>query len=421
MKYTQEDINLIEEKFDNIKAFLNEKERRIWCASEANCYGYGGISLVSKATGMAPNTIKKGKKELENGTLLEGTRSRAIGGGRKKASEKQRGLRKALLTMIAASTKGDPESLLLWTSKSLRNIADALAKQGFNISHSTVAVLLKKYRYSLQVNKKSLEGSSHPDRDAQFQYINSSVATLQQQEQPVISVDTKKKENLGNFKNNGAELCEKGKPVKVSDHDFPDKRLGRVVPYGIYNIGENSGWVSVGVSSDTAEFAVNAIRTWWYTMGLKRYPDAKDLLITADCGGSNGYRTKLWKYELNKFADESGLRIHVRHFPPGTSKWNSIEHKLFSYISKNWRGRPLLTRETVVNLISNTKTKRGLKIAAVLDENEYESGKGDKLSDEEIGSINICGDDFHPEWNYTISPRKMRQKIYETECNKKPS
>ena len=418
MSYAPEDVNLIKEKFDNIRACLSEKEQRIWCASEANFYGYGGVTLVSKATGMARATIHKGKKELESGEPLESNRSRAIGGGRKKTNEKQKGLRKALLSIVAIATKGDPESPLLWTSKSLRNIADALVKQGFVISHTTVAILLKKYKYSLQANKKALEGTSHPDRDRQFQYINSSIAKLQEQEQPVISVDTKKKENLGNFKNNGVELCEKGKPVKVNDHDFPDKKLGKVVPYGVYDIGKNSGWVSVGVSSDTAEFAVNAIRTWWYTMGFERYPNATELLITADCGGSNGYRTKLWKYELNKFADETGLRVHVRHFPPGTSKWNSIEHKLFSYISKNWRGRPLLTRETVVNLISNTKTKRGLKIVAVLDENEYEKGKGDKLSDLEIGSINICGDDFHPEWNYTISPRKVKQKSTKIEHDK---
>ena len=404
--YNQNDIDTVKIKFNSIKDSLNEKQRRLWCASEAIAFGCGGLSLVSAATGLSDNTIRKAIDEIKNGDASAQVRIRCSGGGRKKATEKQRGLRKALKMLVDSETKGDPETPLLWTSKSTRHLSEELKNQGYKISHSTVSTLLQKYGYSLQVNKKTLEGTSHVDRDAQFKHINDSINNLQKQGQPTISVDTKKKENIGNFKNGGAELCKKGTPIKVNDHDFPDKKLGKVVPFGVYDIGKNNGWVSVGISADTAEFAVNAIRTWWYKMGKTQYPAATELLITADCGGSNGYRVRLWKGELNSFADETGLKIHVRHFPPGTSKWNKIEHRLFSYISKNWRGKPLISREVVVNLISNTKTSRGLKVMAVLDENDYQKGMGDEISDAEIASINICGDDFHPEWNYTISPRK---------------
>jgi hypothetical protein len=404
--YNQDDIDTVKTKFKSIKDSLNEKQRRLWCASEAIAFGCGGLSLVSAATGLSGNTIRKAIDEIKNGDASAQVRIRCSGGGRKKATEKQRGLRKALKMLVDSETKGDPETPLLWTSKSTRHLSEELKNQGYKISHSTVSTLLQKYGYSLQVNKKTLEGTSHVDRDAQFKHINDSINNLQKQGQPTISVDTKKKENIGNFKNGGAELCKKGTPIKVNDHDFPDKKLGKVVPFGVYDIGKNNGWVSVGISADTAEFAVNAIRTWWYKMGKTQYPAATELLITADCGGSNGYRVRLWKVELNNLADETGLKIHVRHFPPGTSKWNKIEHRLFSYISKNWRGKPLISREVVVNLISNTKTSRGLKVMAVLDENDYQKGKGDEISDTEIASINICGDDFHPEWNYTISPRK---------------
>lgn len=278
-----------------------------------------------------------------------------------------------------------------------------MTRQGYKVGYRTTASLLHELEYSLQSNKKTLEGASHVDRNAQFGYINDSVIKLQKAGQPTISVDTKKKENIGNYKNNGQELCKKGKPIEVKGHDFIDKRLGKVVPYGVYDIGRNTGWVSVGVSADTAEFAVNSIRTWWYTMGVHSYGNIKEVLITADCGGSNGYRVRLWKYELQRLSDETGFAIHVRHFPPGTSKWNKIEHRLFSYISKNWRGRPLLTRETVVNLIASTRTNTGLEVKAVLDENEYIAGR--EISDDEIATLNIHGDEFHPEWNYTIRPR----------------
>jgi len=409
MLATTDNINIVRRKFEALEGCLTEKGRRLWAAAEATSYGRGGINLVCRATGISNATVQNGVKELKDPTLSTSKRVRHIGGGRKKASSTNRGLRKTLKTLVESTTKGDPESPLLWTSKSVRNLQAELERQGYKISHATVATLLHEYGYSLQINKKSLEGSSHVDRDAQFHYMNNSIINLQKRAEPVISVDTKKKENLGNFKNNGQELCEKGKPIKVNGHDFPDKKLGKVVPYGIYDIGKNKGWVSVGVSADTAEFAVNTIKTWWLKMGIETYPNATELLITADCGGSNGYRVRLWKFELNKFADESGLKIHVRHLPPGTSKWNKIEHRLFSYISKNWRGRPLMTREMVVNLIANTKTSKGLKIMAVLDENEYHKGKGDEISDVEMSALSIRGDDFHPEWNYTISPRQKNQ------------
>jgi hypothetical protein len=404
MATTQAQIDVVKSKYTALKSRLSEKDRRLWAATEAISHGYGGISLVSKATGISTTTIHKGIKEVQEGQSVFGEkRIRQVGGGRKRTIEKQRGLRKALLQLVESTAKGDPMSPLRWTSKSTRNIVDALKKQGYIVSHVTIGCLLRDLGYSLQVNKKSLESSHHVDRDAQFHFINDSVMDLQKRGQPTISIDTKKKENIGNFKNAGRELCEKGKPTKVNAHDFPDKRLGKVVPYGIYDIGKNQGWVSVGISSDTAEFAVNTIRTWWYKMGAGRYPQADEILLTADCGGSNGYRVKLWKYELQKLADELNLTIHVRHFPPGTSKWNSIEHKLFSYISKNWSGQPLLTKETVVNLISNTSTRKGLKITAVLDENNYEPGI--EVSENELSLLNLRGDNFHPEWNYTIGPR----------------
>lgn len=403
---TPKNIDIVARKYEAIKDCLNEKGRRLWAASEAISYGRGGINLIHLATGISNKTIHNGIKEIQEPIASSKNRIRQGGGGRKKATKEQRGLRKTLIALVDSTTKGDPENPLLWTSKSTRNLQTALDEKGYKVSYQTVATLLHEYGYSLQVNKKTLEKSSHVDRDAQFNNINENIISLHKRGQPTISVDSKKKENIGNFKNNGQEWCEKGKPIKVSGHDFPDKQLGKVVPYGIYDIGKNKGWVSVGISSDTAAFAVNTIRTWWYKMGCESYPKATELLITADCGGSNGYRVRLWKLELQKLADEIGLKILIRHFPPGTSKWNKIEHKLFSYISKNWRGKPLLTKEIVVNLIGNTRTRKGLQIRAVLDENEYI--KGLDVSEEEMKAINIRGEDFHPEWNYTISPRCKR-------------
>lgn len=312
---TQDQIENIKFKFEALNPYLNEKSRRLWAATEALSYGYGGITLVCKAIGISNATIHKGINEIKNPSTSVDENIRQPGGGRKKTTKTNRGLRKALISLVEATAKGDPMTPLKWTSKSTRKIAEALKQQGYEVSHKTVGNMLHELGYSLQVNKKSLEGSSHPDRDAQFCYINDSIVDLQKRLQPTVSVDTKKKENIGNYKNNGKEFCAKGKPTKVQTYDFPDKRLGKVVPYGIYDIGKNKGWVSVGISSDTAEFAVNTIRTWWYTKGLECYPHATEILITADCGGSNGNRVKLWKYELQRLADELNLKIKVCHFP----------------------------------------------------------------------------------------------------------
>lgn len=399
MVRNEDNIRKIQEKYRAIKDCLSEKGRRIWAAVEASAYGHGGPTLICRALGMSAATVYKGIKELKNPNSHTG-RIRAKGGGRKSYKITQPGILEALDNLVDPTAKGDPENPLKWTSKSIRNLAEGLKKQGYNIGKSTIGVMLHELGYSLQVNKKTLEESNHIDRNAQFEYINNSVILAQQQLNPAVSVDAKKKENIGNYKNNGREYSEKSKPVKVKGHDFIDKKLGNIVPYGVYDIGLNKGWVSVGISSDTAQFAVNTIRSWWYMEGKKRYPEANEILITADCGGSNGYRTRLWKVELQKLADEIQMSLKVCHFPPGTSKWNKIEHRLFSYISKNWRGKPLITHEVVLNLIGNTRTKSGLSVAAVLDENDYKTGI--KISDEEMASINLIGDAFHPEWNYTI-------------------
>lgn len=403
MEKKELEISHVKKKYDDLSFCLNERARRLWAAAEAKSYGRGGITLVSKATGLSKNTICKGVKELNDPNRTSHTRIRRSGGGRKKITDKNKNILSDLDSLVDPTSRGDPESPLKWTSKSLRKLSKELKSKGHKICFNSVAPLLKKLNYSLQSNRKTKESASHADRDKQFHYINNSVMDLQKKGQPTISVDTKKKENIGEYKNNGQEYAKKGNPTKVNTHDFPDKRLGKVVPYGVYDIGSNKGWVSVGISADTAEFAVNAIRTWWYTMGKKQYLNAEELLITADCGGSNGYRVRLWKSELQKLATEIGLKIHVRHFPPGTSKWNKIEHRLFSYISKNWRGKPLESVEAVINLIGNTTTQAGLTVAAVLDENEYQKGK--IIGDEEIASLNIKNDEFHPEWNYTISPK----------------
>lgn len=392
----------IRAKYEQISFCLNERGRRLWAAAEANGCGRGGITIVIKATGISKKTIRKGIKELQDSNLSKYKTVRKKGAGRKKAIDKQQGLSESLESLVDPATCGDPESPLRWTSKSVRKLAQELRNQGYKICFKTAATLLKELGYSLQANKKTKSTSSHEDRDAQFHYIYNSINKFHENYQPTISVDTKKKENLGEFKNSGQEYCKKGKPIEVKDHDFPCKKLGKVVPYGIYDLGSDAGWVSVGISGDTAEFAVNAIRAWWYRMGKSVYDGANQLLITADCGGSNGYRVRLWKKELQSLANEIGVEISVRHFPPGTSKWNKIEHKMFSYISKNWRGKPLINRETVVNLISQTSTETGLEIHAILDENEYKTGK--KVSDEEMDALNIEGDAFHPEWNYTIRP-----------------
>lgn len=398
---------MIKAKYQLISTSLNERSRRFWAASEALAYGRGGIAAVSRATGMSNKTIHKGLREIKKtSTCVDKlVRVRKKGGGRKKLTKKTKcSLSKALDELISPSTRGDPESILKWTSKSIRTLSKELNKQGYKISYMTVSRILKEQGYSLQANRKTHEGSNHADRDEQFKYIYEKIKSLLELDQPVISVDTKKKELVGNFKNNGKEWRPKKSPLDVEAYDFLSKAKGKVAPYGVYDLGKNKGWVSVGISSDTAEFAVNTIRTWWHQMGSLLYKkNVTDLLITADCGGSNGYRVKLWKRELQKLANEINITINVCHFPPGTSKWNKIEHRLFSYISKNWRGKPLINTETVLNLIRNTTTEKGLEVMAVLDENNYK--KGIEVTKKELSLFNIETDKFHPEWNYKIKPQ----------------
>jgi len=392
----------INTSYQSLILHLNERSSRIWAATEANRYGRGGISAVHRATGIDYKTISKGLKELKSEQKVITNKIRAGGGGRKHILDKDPDIGLELDKLIEPSTRGDPESLLLWTSKSTYKLAESLSASGHKVSQTSVHKMLVAKGYSLQSNRKKLEGNQHPDRDAQFNYINNCAKRFQIKNCPVLSIDTKKKESIGNYKNNGKEYCEKGKPISVKTHDFPNKELGKVSPYGIYDIGRNEGWVNVGISSDTAEFAVNSIRTWWYVMGKEIYKNADSIMVTADCGGSNGNRTRLWKWELQKLATELNKTIYVCHFPPGTSKWNKIEHKMFSYISMNWRAKPLISREIVVNLIANTTTKMGLRIQAALDHNTYQTGI--KISKSDFDSINIQNDDFHGEWNYKIKP-----------------
>lgn len=391
---------VISKKYNLLKPFLNEKSKRLFAAAEA--LSFGNISLVSRAMDISEETIKKGCNELESGEILSDDKIRAPGGGRKKSVEKDPALLSDLETLIEPTSRGDPESPLRWTSKSTRKLAEELIKMGHKVSHSRVADMLRMLGYSLQANKKTIEGTSHPDRDQQFNYINEKCKEFQKENQPVISVDTKKKEYIGNFKNGGKELRPKNDPLLVNVYDFEDKELGKVNPYGVYDLLKNEGWVNVGIDNDTASFAVESIRRWWNMMGCKSYPEAKKLMITADCGGSNGYRLRLWKTELKKLADEVGLEISVCHFPPGTSKWNKIEHRLFSYITLNWRGKPLTSYEVIVNLIAATTTSKGLKVKCMLDRNEYP--KGIKITKEEVEELGIIRDEFHGEWNYSFKP-----------------
>jgi hypothetical protein len=400
-------IEMIKIKFETLSAHMDEKVRRLWVAAEAKALGRGGIAKVVKATGVSPKTIKVGMIEIEqkHEVPAEKKKSRKIrrkGGGRRALKGKDITLIPDLENLLDPVTRGDPESPLRWSSKSTSKLAEELRAKGHVVSPRTVASLLHQLEYSLQGNKKTKEGTNHPDRDAQFMYINEQVRAFQDRGQPVISIDTKKKELIGEYKNNGQEWQPKGKPIEVNGHDFPDPNEGKVVPHGLYDIIANKGWVNVGISRDTAEFAVESIRRWWKQMGRLMYPDAGELLITADCGGSNGYRIRLWKYELQRFVNESGLKITVNHFPPGTSKWNKIEHRMFCHITENWRGRPLTSVEVVVNLIANTRTKTGLTIVAQLDENIYQKGR--KVSDYEMSTIKIEEAEFHGEWNYSIIP-----------------
>ena len=382
--------------------FVDERSRRLLAASEARAAGWGGIAAVAAATGVAPSTIGRGIKELERGEdLIEG-RVRQRGGGRWATVAKDPTLLTDLMALVEPTTRGDPESPLRWTCKSLRRLAEALQAQGHQVSHTLVGELLHDTGFSLQANRKTLEGTDHPDRDAQFGHINRTVAAALADNQPAISVDTKKKELVGDFKNGGREYRPQGAPQAVLVHDFVNKELGRAVPYGVYDIAANAGWVSVGVDHDTAAFAVNSIRRWWQLLGRARYPDATRLVVTADGGGSNASRSRLWKRELQKLADEIGLDIVVSHLPPGTSKWNKIEHRLFSFISQNWRATPLVSYRTIVQLIAATTTKAGLTVRCELDVGSYP--KGVVVSDADMDAINITRDEFHGEWNYTIAP-----------------
>jgi hypothetical protein len=396
-------IAQIEQKYAAVGPYLSELARRIWAGTEAKVYGYGGVTLVHQATGISRITIHKGLKEIETPPQEPPTRIRKIGGGRKKTAIKMPDALRVLESLIEPTTRGHPESALKWTTKSTAKLSEALKEKGFSVSAGTVSHLLKQMDYSLQGNKKTQEGKEQPDRDEQFCYINDTVEKAIQQGNPAISIDTKKKELIGNFKNNGREYSPTGQPIKVNTHDFPDKELGKAVPYGVYDLMQNQGWISVGVSSDTAEFAVNTIRTWWQDMGKPIYEYKKELVITADCGGSNSSRTRLFKFELQQFANETGLTLHIRHFPPGTSKWNKIEHKLFSFVSMNWRGRPLTSLQTIISLISNTRTTSGLIVHAVSDLRTYKTGI--IVDDVEFENINIKRDVFHPEWNYSIYPK----------------
>lgn len=399
-------IKFIKAEYADIAPMLDERRTRLWCASKARSYdreyNRGGVMVVHRATGVSRSCIYAGLKDLRVPASIEVSRVRQHGGGRKNIEVTQPGVREALDLLVEPTSKGDPESPLRWTCKSTPRLSAELQEQGYDIGKSKVHDILRDMDYNLQGNKKNIEGGKHPDRDAQFKHIYNQTKAMQQLGQPVISVDAKKKENIGNFKNNGREYRPKGKPTEVNVYDFIDKAKGKVAPYGIYDLLKNEGFVNVGISADTAEFAVNSIRLWWYTMGKTTYPAATELMITADCGGSNGYRVRLWKRELQKFATEAGLVITVCHFPPGTSKWNKIEHCLFSFIAQNWRGQPLLTEATVVNLISATTTTKGLAVKAQLDKNIYEKGK--TVSAEEMKKIKLVQNHFHGEWNYSIKP-----------------
>lgn len=402
---TEELREVIRTKFETLKPLLNERASRIWAATEARAWGRGGITNVAKATGIGRRTIWIGLEEIgeDEHVLEQEERVRQIGAGRKPLTETDQTLMKDLDFLVDPTTRGDPCSPLRWTCKSFSVLAKALKEMGHKVSPRKVGYLLKEMNFSLQGMRKTREGSQHPDRNAQFEYINETSLAVMGRGQPVISVDTKKKELIGEFKNNGSEWEPKGFPEEGNTHDFPSQSRGKAIPYGIYDIFDNSGWVSVGISHDTAEFAVASIKRWWKEMGSVLYPDARELLIIADSGGSNSARGRLWKFELQRLSNELGIDIHVCHFPPGTSKWNKIEHRMFCHITRNWRGRSLTSYETVVNLIANTKTEKGLEIEAALDEGTYELGIG--ITKTEFASINLVRDEFHGDWNYAILPR----------------
>jgi hypothetical protein len=404
------DENPIRERFAAVAPHLDERGRRIFAAAEAKAAGYGGIAAVWRATGIAPSTIGRGLQELADGPALAAGLVRRPGGGRKSLVETDESLIEALLALVEPSERGDPESGLRWTCKSLRRLAAELRAQGYQISHTVVGELLRMLNFSLQANSKTREGAAHPDRDAQFRYIDRLAKAALKQHQPVISVDTKKKELVGDFKNSGREWRPGGEPQEVRVHDFLIKELGRAVPYGVYDLAADAGWVSVGIDHDTAAFAVQTIRRWWKNIGRVRYPEAKRLLITADGGGSNGPRVRLWKRELQRLANEIGIEIAVSHFPPGTSKWNKIEHRLFAFISQNWRAKPLISYRVIVNLISATTTRAGLSVHCELDTKRYPNAV--VVSDQDMAAINIKRARFHGDWNYTIHPNSRAKRSF---------
>ena len=397
---------IIGKKYRALAGSLNERQRRLWAAAETMSLGYGGISIVSRATGISRVTINQGIKELEQEQHLPHERSRRPGGGRKKGSELQPGLKPSLDAIVEPTAKGDPMSPLRWTTHSTRRLAELLRQQGFDVSKSQVCNLLHEMDYQLAANRKSLEGGTNPDRNMQFEFINEQSARFLKQNCPVISVDAKKKELIGNYKQNGRVWRPKGEPELVKVYDFIDKKLGKATPYGIYDLKQNVGWVSVGIDHDTAEFAVESIRRWWKHLGQGLYPKAKEIFITADGGGSNGSRNRLWKYCLQEFSNESGLTIHVSHFPPGTSKWNKIEHRLFNHISMNWKGQPLVSLDVIINLIGNTTSQTGLKVYAMEDRNTYPTKR--KISDKELKELNINRNDILGKWNYTVKPKSSQ-------------
>jgi transposase len=400
-------IARIQAKYHSLEPEMDERLRRQWAAAEARDLGWGGITAVAQATGMSRTTVTAGLRELalpEGERVTQASRVRRVGGGRNSLLETDPELLAALEALIEPTTRGDPETPLRWTCKSTRRLADELTRQNHPVHAGTVGTLLREAGYSLQANRKTREGVSHPDRNAQFEYINASVQRFLKRGQPAVSVDAKKKEKVGDFKNGGEEWLPKGEPEEVRVYDFLIKSLGKVTPYGVYDMLHNQGWVSVGIDHDTAQFAVNSIRRWWNEMGQQRFPRARELLITADGGGSNSHRSRLWKVSLQGLADELGIRLFVCHFPPGTSKWNKIEHRLFSFITQNWRGRPLVSQEVIVNLIASTTTRTGLLVKAAIDTNQYPTKI--KVTDEQLKRLRLKRHEFHGDWNYTLAPKR---------------
>lgn len=402
MKRNHELESVIIEKYAAVSPVLNERGRRLWAAAESRAIGYGGDAVVSAATGLAPKTIRKGRAEIVSGVEMHG-RMRLPGGGRPALEDVQPGLKKALEQLVSPETRGDPMSPLKWTCKSRAKLATALSNEGWRVSTTSIGRMLNKLGYRLQSVRKRNEGASHPDRNAQFEHINATAQEYLLQGQPVISVDTKKKELVGDFKNDGREWQPKGTPESALTHDFPQDAIGKAVPYGVYDMGRNEACVNVGKSCDTPKFAVASIRRWWSSMGKKAYPNASALYITADAGGSNGYRSRVWKHELQKFSDDTNLKICVSHFPPGTSKWNKIEHRLFCHITQNWRGKPLRSFETIVALIGNTKTDAGLRVKAKLDKRKYKTGV--VVTKKEMEALSMHRNNFKGDWNYELYPR----------------